>query len=102
MCAGVVVTIVLDDDPPAALTFDKAGGTWGLRVLRRTSIGTDRRSGSSTPLLQASRRYRVLAAGKLEELREAILDAQGTKLDDIEAACEQAREFLSKYSPEAA
>jgi hypothetical protein len=86
---GVAAEVDLDDG--AKLVFCKAGGKWGLHV---------RLPGGDTPLLSASRKLRVAAAHKLEDLHAALLVAVQHDLDDVRTASQIATAALEKLRKE--
>jgi len=90
MKASVTAQVRIDEE--TVLSFEKREKDWIL-CFRVTHKGKER----FTPLQTASRRLRVLTAMKLNEMREAILDAQSANLEEVESAISCAKEFLEQY-----
>lgn len=87
---GIRVQVLLDkvaDQEEVWLCLMKQKGTFGLYVVT---------SGQTSPLVSASRRHRILAVSKLEELRLAVVEETSRSLLEIVGAADDAREFLKR------
>lgn len=90
------VSARVDLEPDAALVFMRcgnAGNTWALYL----ALSRNGEAVQQQLLLKAGRRYRVLAAKKLRELREMLLDHASHCLEDIEDASDAVESFLNEF-----
>jgi hypothetical protein len=75
------------------LAFGKSpGGAWGLFYVHR--------DGHEQPITSANIRARIEAAGKLHELRAALIDGDKKTLADINAAINDAQTFARQAANE--
>jgi hypothetical protein len=80
---GVSASVPLE--PGVDLVFRKRGGSWGLYV-----------GGES--VLKLSKRVRVLAAGKLEDMVGALTAEASRQLEDVRAAIAKVEAFLAAFN----
>ena len=83
---GVTASVALDEGQ--TLYFRKKGSEWALVVTRPDDP-------NGTALLQASRKTRLDAAGKLPALRDALVDSYGIELHRVQDAIKAVEAFTA-------
>lgn len=85
-----------ENDAYTELSFMKRGSKWGLFVVKGTRVSsTQRVVDQETPLLTATKKQRVAAAGVINDLLAALLDAAQQQLEAVEQANRSLDEALA-------